>query len=179
MSISINAVIRKDKINGNLCAPINIRLTLNSKSRYISTNVTIPLEVWNAETQQINPNYPNVAELQYKINSTRIEYEKKIKRLEALEIEVNFDTLIGAKSKRINCTLAEYFRQQVDRMKSIGKVGTALKYHCCLSLLSQCNSVNIRFEQIDMNYLRDFEMYLLNKGNTSNIACNIFSHCLL
>jgi len=82
MSISINAVIRKDKINSNLCAPINIRLTLKSKSRYISTNVTIPLEVWNAETQQINPNYPNAAELQYKINSIRIEYEKKIKRLE-------------------------------------------------------------------------------------------------
>ena len=73
MSISINAVIRKDKINSNLCAPINIRLTLNSKSRYISTSVTIPLEAWNAETQQISPNYPNAAQLQFKIRSIQNE----------------------------------------------------------------------------------------------------------
>ena len=69
MSISINAVIRKDKTNSKNCAPINIRLTLKGKSRYISTNVTIPLEEWNAETQQISPKYPNAAGLQFKINS--------------------------------------------------------------------------------------------------------------
>jgi len=74
-----------------------------------------------------------------------------------LEVEVNFDTLFGVKSKQINCTVAEYFQQQVDRMKTIGKIGTAGKYHYCLKLLSQCNPVNIRFEQVDMNYLRNFE----------------------
>jgi hypothetical protein len=39
MSISINAVIRKDKINRNNHAPINIRLTHKSKNRYVSTGV--------------------------------------------------------------------------------------------------------------------------------------------
>jgi hypothetical protein len=128
MSISINAVIRKDKINNNLCAPINIRLTLKSKSRYISTNVTVPLDEWNAETQQINPIYPNATKLQYKINSIRIEYEKKIKRLEALDVKVNFDTLFGVKSKRINCTLQEFYTQTIDKLQSLGKHNTVSKY---------------------------------------------------
>jgi len=37
MSISIKAIIRKDKINNSNCAPINIRFTLNRQNRYIST----------------------------------------------------------------------------------------------------------------------------------------------
>jgi len=60
-------------------------------------------------------------------------------------------------------------------MKTIGKIGTAGKYHYCLKLLSQCNPVNIRFEQVDMNYLRNFETYLLNKGNTGNSVASKFS----
>jgi site-specific recombinase XerD len=43
MSISINAVIRKDKINRNNHAPINIRLTLKSKNRYVGTGVNVAL----------------------------------------------------------------------------------------------------------------------------------------
>ena len=175
MSISINTIIRKDKINQNNTAPINLRLTHKSKSRYISTGINIPLYAWNTDKQQILDSYPNAAELQLQINAKRIEIEKKITRLQALEIEVNFDTLFGAKSKRINCTVTEFFRQQVERMEIIGKIGTAAKYRSCLMLLSQCNSVNIRFEQIDMEYLRSFEMFLLSKGNISNSIATKFS----
>jgi site-specific recombinase XerD len=60
-------------------------------------------------------------------------------------------------------------------MESLGKVGTAGKYRYCLNLLSQCNSVTIRFEQIDMGYLREFEAYLLGKDNASNSVATKFS----
>jgi len=82
MSISINAVIRKDKINSNNFAPIHIRFTHKSKSRYVGTNVIIPLYVWDIETQQINPNYPNAAELQQQITAKRIEYMARWLRAE-------------------------------------------------------------------------------------------------
>jgi len=82
MSISIKTVIRKDKINNNNCAPINIRFTLNRQIRYISTGVAIPLYVWDIETQQINPNYPNAAELQQQITAKRIEYMARWLRAE-------------------------------------------------------------------------------------------------
>ena len=63
------------------------------------------MNAWNAQTQQINPDYPSARELQLKIDSIRIKYEKKIKRLEALDIPVNFDTLFEVKGRKACITI--------------------------------------------------------------------------
>ena len=139
MSISITIVQRKDKINRNNTAPIHIRLTHKSKSRYVSTGITLPLDAWDDSEQHVIPTYPDADSLQMQITAKRIEIEKKIQRLEALDTEVTFDTLFGQKSKYINCTVSEYFQQQIAYMKSIGKVGTASKYETCRHLLEHCN----------------------------------------
>ena len=175
MKINIKAICRIDKLNKSNAAPINIRFTHKRRICYVPTGVTLPLDAWNAKEQQIIKEYPNATELQLQITSVRAEYEKKIKRLEALEIEVNFDTLFEKKSKQSNCSLKDFFQQQVERMESIGKIGTASKYRFCLVLLSQCASVDISFDKIDMNYLRDFETFLIQKGNTSNSIATKFS----
>ncbi len=175
MSISINLVQRKDKSNQNGAAPIHIRFIHKGKSRYVSTGVVIPVTAWNAENQTISTEYANAAELQVQINSKLNEYQKQINRLEILDIEVNFDTLLGQKSKKINCTVEQFFQQQIELMKKLGKVGTASKYETCLSMLKKCNPVNIRFEQVDLQYLRDFEAFLIEKGNASNSIATKFS----
>ena len=99
MSISITIIQRKDKINRNNTAPIHIRLTQKSKSRYVSTGITLPLDAWDDSEQHIIPTYPDADSLQMQITAKRLEIEKKIQRLEALDTEVNFDTLFGQKSK--------------------------------------------------------------------------------
>lgn len=109
------------------------------------------------------------------ITAKRLEIEKKIQRLEALDTEVNFDTLFGQKSRYVNCTISEYFQQQINYLKGIGKVGTAGKYETCKSLLEQCNLGKKRFEQVDLQYLQDFEAYMTRKGNSSNSLATSFS----
>ena len=174
MSISINVIQRSDKINRNQTAPIHIRLTQKGKSRYVSTGVTLPLGAWNAETQQISPDYPSAGELQFQIENKRREYEKKIKRLAALEVEITFDTLFETNGKRVNCTVVDYLNQQIDRLRSAGKIASVTKYRFCLVALEKCCPVNIRFEQIDINYLRRFETFL-SKDNESNSIATKFS----
>ena len=173
--MNLKAVQKKEVVYKNGQSPLYLRFTHERANKFISLGVSVLPEHWDNEQQTVKPDCPDYSAINVLIKNKKKEYQKQIQKLEILEIEVNFDTLFGAKSKRINCTIAEYFKQQVERMKTLGKVGTASKYHCCLSLLNQCNSVNIRFEQIDMNYLRDFEMYLLNKGNTSNSVASKFS----
>lgn len=61
------------------------------------------MNAWNAQTQQINPDYPSARELQLKIDSIRIKYEKKIKRLEALDIPGEFRYAIrGQRSQSLH-----------------------------------------------------------------------------
>ena len=44
-------IIRKDRVNKENSAPIQIRVTQNRKSRFIGTGVTIPIDDWDSEKQ--------------------------------------------------------------------------------------------------------------------------------
>ena len=172
MSINIKIIQRKDKASKSNTAPIHIRFTLKGKVRYLATGVVLPLGAWNDTEQHIIPSYPDSEVLQMQITAKRLEIEKKIQRLEALD---SFDTLFGQKSRYINCTVSEYFQQQIDYLKNIGKVGSAVKYTSCKHLLEQCGLGRKRFEQIDLQYLQDLEAFLIRKGNTSNSIATKFS----
>lgn len=125
--------------------------------------------------QRIIPSYPDSESLNYQLKEKLAEYQKLIDKLTVLDIEVTFDTLFGQKSKYINCTVSEYFQQQIAYMKSIGKVGTASKYETCRHLLEHCNLGKKRFEQVDLQFLQDFEAYMIRKGNGSNSLATSFS----
>ena len=175
MSISIKIVQRKDKTSKSNAAPIHIRFTLKGKVRYLATGIVLPIDAWDDSEQHIVSTYPDSEVLQMQITAKRLEIEKKIQRLEALDTEVNFDTLFGQKSRYLNCTVSEYFQQQIDYLKNIGKVGSAVKYTSCKHLLEQCGLGKKRFDQIDLQYLQDFEAFLIHKGNTSNSIATKFS----
>ncbi len=175
MSISINAVIRKDKINRSNCAPINIRLTRKSKNRYIGTGVTLPIEAWNTETQQISPDYPSAGELQFKVDSIRIEYEKKIKRLEALDVEVDFDTLFETNGRKANITVESGFKAEIERLETLGKFSSAGKHKSALLALDAYKPTSVALELIDLDYLKGFELFLRKRGNNGNSIATRFA----
>ena len=168
MTINVNAIFRKDKIKSNNTAPIHIRFTLNRKIRYVSTGVTIHISKWDFENQRIKDNSPEMQELQYRIDTKLNEYRRKIKRLEALEVEVTLDNLLETNGRKINCTVGEYLKQTIERLETLGKYGSASKHRSLLSRLSEFRSLNIRFDEIDLAYLRDFELFLRKEGNTTN-----------
>ncbi|MBO8429267.1 MAG: site-specific integrase [Bacteroidetes bacterium] len=175
MSISIKIVQRKDKTSKSNAAPIHIRFTLKGKVRYLATGIVLPIDAWDDSEQHIVSTYPDSEALQMQVTAKRLEIEKKIQRLEALDTEVNFDTLFGQKSRYLNCAVSEYFQQQIDYLKNIGKVGSAVKYTSCKHLLEQCGLGKKRFDQMDLQYLQDFEAFLIHKGNTSNSIATKFS----
>ena len=168
MTINTNVIFRKDKIKSNNTAPIHIRFTLNRKIRYASTGITIHISDWDFENQRIKGNNPEMQELQYRIDTKLNEYRRKIKRLEALEVEVTLDNLLETNGRKINCTVGEYLKQTIERLEILGKYGSASKHRSLLSRLSQFRSLNIRFDEIDLAYLHDFELFLRKEGNTNN-----------
>ena len=71
------------------------------------------------------------------------ELRRKIKRLEALEVEVTLDNLLETNGRKINCTVGEYLKQTIERLETLGKYGSASKHRSLLSRLSQFRSLNI------------------------------------
>lgn len=94
MNISINAVFRKDRLNNQNAAPVHLRLTQNRKLKHISTGVTLNINEWDFENQRVKGQTPELQALQLRIDTKIDELRRKIKRLEALEVEVTLDNLL-------------------------------------------------------------------------------------
>ena len=94
MNISINAVFRKDRLNSQNAAPVHLRLTQNRKLKHISTGVTLNINEWDFENQRVMGQTPELQALQLRIDTKIDELRRKIKRLEALEVEVTLDNLL-------------------------------------------------------------------------------------
>ena len=153
--MTINVVCRKDAINRNHLAPLALVFTHDRRRKFVGLGISVVLEHWDFEKQQPTTDCPDGAEIQFQITSKIREYEKKIKKLEVLEIPVTFDTLFEQNGKRINCTVGEYFEQIIERLEKVEKYGSASKHKVTLALISQFRSVNMRFEELDLTYLRD------------------------
>ena len=182
--MTINVVCRKDAINRNHLAPLALVFTHDRRRKFvglgISVGISVLLKHWDFEKQQPTADCPDRAEIQFQITSKIREYEKKIKKLEVLEIPVTFDTLFEQNGKRINCTVGEYFKQIIERLEKVEKYGSASKHKVTLVLVSQFRSVNMRFDELDLTCLREFEIFLSQKGNVNN-SCNYaaFQYCRL
>ena len=150
MNISINAVFRKDRLNSQNAAPVHLRLTQNRKLKHISTGVTLNINEWDFENQRVKGQTPELQALQLRIDTKIDELRRKIKRLEALEVEVTLDNLLETHGRKINCTVGEYLKQTIERLETLGKYGSASKHRSLLSRLSQFRSLNIRFDEIDL-----------------------------
>lgn len=125
--------------------------------------------------QRITCGCPDCRALQLRLDQTLNEYHKKIRRLEALEIDVNFDTLFELSQVRIDCTVGTYFCRMIERMESVDKYGTASKYRVTYSLWRQFHPQDMRFEEITLSLLRAFELFLRRRGNKDNSIATKFS----
>ncbi len=152
----------------NGTAPVHIRVTQNRKSRFIGTGVTIPIDGWDIERQRVKPNVSESQELQLQIDKKISELHRRIKKLDALELEVTLDNLLETNGRKVNCTIGECLDQTISCLESLGKYGSASKHKSLRSRLSQYRTLNIRLNEIDLTFLRDFELFLRKIGNTNN-----------
>ena len=178
--MTINVVCRRDAINRNRLAPLALVFTHDRRRKFVGLGISEALVHWDFDKQQPTADCPDRAEIQFQITSKIREYEEKIKKLEVLEIPVTFDTLFEQNGKRINCTVGEYFKQIIERLEKVEKYSSASKHKVTLVLVSQFRSVNMRFDELDLTYLREFEIFLSQKGNVNN-SCNYaaFQYCRL
>jgi hypothetical protein len=82
MIVSINSFYRKARINQNRTTNIYLRFTVDRRSRYVSTGISIPADDRNFDIPTLKIQNPAVQLRIYE----RIEKYASIERLEALEV---------------------------------------------------------------------------------------------
>ena len=173
--MNIKVVCRKDARNSQGKVPLIIRFTHRRQTKTLSTGIVVDPSVWDEKSQRLTDYSPQYREMQLRLDSLLNEYHKKIRRLEALDIDVNFETLFEPAEERIDCTVDSYFRRVIEQLESIDKYGTASKYRVTCSLWHQFHPQKMRFEEISLSHLRDFELFLRRRGNKDNSIATKFS----
>ena len=154
MKISITPILRKDKINGSNSAPLALRVTINRKVKYVSLGISAHVSRWDFENNCLIDNYPDYREENLLIETKLTELDKKIKRLQALDIEITLETLLDTNSRRTpNQTVSEYFDKLIKGFENADKINSAVKHYFCLSSLKKFHSADITFDKIDKVFL--------------------------
>lgn len=168
-------ICRTDKTNKQGKSPLSIQFSHNGRRRRIATGLVVEPKFWDDKNQKIKPNCPNYIDLQYRINEQVAMYEKKIRKLEILEIEVTLDNLLETNGRKVNCTIGECLDATISRLESLGKYGSASKHKSLRSRLAQYRTLNTRLDEIDLAFLRDFELFLRRIGNANNSIATKFA----
>ncbi len=168
-------ICRTDKVNKQGESPLYIQFSQDGHRRRVTTGIVIHPKYWSDSKQAITPDCPNYIEMQYRLNEQMKMYEKKIRKLEALELDITLDNLLETNGRKINCTIGECLDSTITRLESLGKYGSASKHRSLRSRLSQYRSLNIRMNEIDLTFLRDFELFLRKIGNTNNSIATKFA----
>jgi hypothetical protein len=92
MCLKIKLICRLDRQNKNNTAPLFLRFTKDNKIKYKSLGITIPVYSWDNANNKLFDNYPSFLKHQHIINSKIVEYQKIVKRLELLDVDVTLAT---------------------------------------------------------------------------------------
>ena len=166
--MTFKVICRKEIIYKNSTSPLCLLFFQGKRKKAVGLGVSVALKHWDAEAQKVTDDCPDRDNIQFQITAKVKEYEKKIRRLEIMDIPVTFENLFEQNSKRLNCSIGEYLKQTIERLETLGKYGSASKHRSLLSRLSEFRSLNTRFDEIDLAFLRDFELFLRKEGNTNN-----------
>lgn len=152
-----------------------LRFIHERTSKLVTLGISVEACYWDSNAEMLTPDCPERVVLQSNIDSILADYRKKIKRLEALEIPVTFDTLFETNGRRAGITIEDGFKAEIERLEALGKYNSAAKHKSALIALNAYKSTKTALEAVDLDYLKGFELYLRKRDNKDNSIATRFA----
>ena len=174
--MTFRVICRKEIIYKNSTSPLCLLFFQGKRKKAVGLGVSVALKHWDAEAQKVTDDCPDRDNIQFQITAKIKEYSKKIQRLEALDIPVNFETLFDAKPARsVGITIEGGFKAEIERLESLGKINSATKHKYALQVLNGYKPTTMALEAVDLDYLKGLELYLRQRGNKDNSIATRFA----
>ena len=143
---------------------INLRITKNRKSEYHSLKINLKEKFWNDNRKEVRKNDEvDFISINEKIND-EIEKLKKSQNIDEPE-------LLGKK----NVSFIQYFRNYLDELTSLEKLGTYKNYNTTIQhlieFIKKDGKTDLKCSDIDYLLIENFDKYLQKlhlKSNTRN-----------
>ena len=170
MNASVNVICYSSKTLSNGENPLMIRVCKDGKRTYKSLGISVNPLFWDFSKDKPKRNCPNKEQIEQLISEKKRAYTQTILELNTTEKEYTTNSLIDTVNKPIILqTVNQVFLTQIERFEATKRKGYALSCKQVYnSLLKFNNHLNIYFSDIDVTWLRNYEIWLHKEGIAEN-----------
>lgn len=170
MNATVNVVCYKWKTLSNGEHPLMLRVCKDGNRRYVSLKVSVKSEHWDFEKNKPKRGCPNKERLEKLISEHIHKYSHEIIGLTVEGKDYTTTSLIEKVTDvRASQTLNDLFKDYICRLMQEGRVGYALSVKQVYnSLLDYRGHLDFYLTEIDVAWLKSYEVWLRSKGLADN-----------
>ena len=170
MDANISIICFKSKVLANGEQPLMLRISQGKLRYFKSLGISIKSSSWNFDKEEPKRSYPNREQLLNIMNLTRQKYVNMMFELKMLGKDFTPQSLAESVEKSTNKqNVGTYIQHIIQYMTAEKRLGNAKAYTGCYnSLLKFTGNLDIPFTDIDVSWLKKYELYLRERGNSDN-----------
>lgn len=163
---------RKKRLLSNGTALVQIEAYLYGKKKYFSTAIYLTPEQWDKKHRQVK-NHPNAI----KLNKHIREYVAKMEAIELDRRNAGKPFSLGILAEMLQgktfYSFTDFMQKEIEN--SNDAPATKIMKRTTLSTLRAFRK-DVLFDEVDYNFLSDFELFLKERGLTANTRRKYFCH---
>ena len=176
MNATVNIICYKQKTLKNGQHPLMIRVIKNRKTKYKSLGLSVHPDLWDFKTNRPKPKCPNRELILKTILEKEAEFQKEILELTSMQKDYTASSLISAKTSQVKAkTVEEFYNELIKHYQETDKLGNARTYKYYLgSIIRFCGKTDMLFSDIDVNWLKKYEQWLISNKCTEVTISFVF-----
>jgi integrase len=168
---SLKLILDTRRIKKDKTFPLVFRISIKTAYRDISTGFSCKESDWNQRTNSLKETHPNSAVIAPRIKELELEYLAKLIEFEKLnpgiaDVQRIKEYLISTPKQ--THTVSSFWLEEIKDLKKAGKYGGARVSNESYLAISRVKSLNIAFEAVDYNFLKQIETEFLSSGKGVN-----------
>ena len=170
MNTYLDVVCYRSKLLADGTSPIMLRLTRDGKRKYISLHLSANQSHWDFKKNQTKRNCPDREAILTVIERKSKQYREQITQFKAEGKDYTLETLVQRVENPVRqMNFGDYLEYCIDVLKAENRYGYARNLdELRTSILHFRKTLNFYFSDIDLRWLRGYELYLRGRGNRPN-----------
>jgi len=170
MNATVNVICYSSKTLSNGENPLMIRVSKDGKRTYKSLGISINPLFWDFTKNKPKRNCPNKEQIEQLISEKKKAFSQTILELNTTKKEYTTNSLIDTVNKPfILQTVDQVFLNQIEKFEATKRKGYALSCKQVYNSLLKFNKhLNIYFSDIDVTWLRNYEIWLRKQEIAEN-----------
>ena len=170
MKATVNVLCYKSKTLKNGEHPLMICVCKGGKRKYISLGISVNPNFWDFKKGKPKRNCPNREQINLLIKEQEQKYSEQVMEFSAKGKDYTLSTLVDTVDTSLKAkTVGELFLEYIERLRLENRMGYALSVRqVYTSLLKYKGHLDFYFSDIDLCWLKSYEVWLHKQGLAEN-----------